>query len=280
MDDAGDGTPACASLRHGLGHRARVADVHGQIASLAAGVADGLQGAADLTDRDDGGHPAPQLGRLALSPRALVSTSSTRLSSASLSMPWQQAGSSSIGVRPSKRKRQRAARAQFDHTGSGHAARPARDHHHRMRIERQGRACRQRRRNCLQDHPGSLDRKTHFALDPARRSSAHKASATSSGERPTRPTSMARTCADGHSIAAVSRQGRGTCQPRALRAGQAEVAASILHGHEGSAFLGKTGCHRPGRAQGFAVHCHLVLDTPGGAQAARKMTASASAGTS
>jgi len=67
-----------------------------------------------------------------------------------------------------------------------------------------------------------------------------------------------------------SRQGRGTCQPRALRAGQAEVAASILHGHEGSAFLGKTGCHRPGRAQGFAVHCHLVLDTPGGAQAAQE----------
>ena len=67
-----------------------------------------------------------------------------------------------------------------------------------------------------------------------------------------------------------SRQGRWPGQPGALAARQAEVPAGVLHRHEGPAFFGKAGCHRPGRAQRFAVHCHHVFDAGGGTQATQK----------
>ena len=67
-----------------------------------------------------------------------------------------------------------------------------------------------------------------------------------------------------------SRQGRRPRQPGALAARQAEVPAGILHGNEGSTLFGKTGCHRTGRAQRFAIHRHNVFDAGGGAQATQE----------
>ena len=159
----------------------------------------------------------PSLAGLALSPRALASASSTRLSSASPSTPRQHAGSSSTGVRPSKRKRQRAARASsITHAAVTPRAPPettTTDCGSSGKAEPAGSGA---ATVCNTTRAPSTGSPTSRSTPPAS-NSAHKASATSSGERPTRPMSMARTCAEGHSMAAV----------RARAAGPASQARSL-----------------------------------------------------
>jgi len=164
VDDAGDGTPTRASLRHNLGHRTRVADVHGQIAGLAAGTADGLQGAADLAHRQDGGHAAAQLGRAGgLAPG--FDLGQKHALELGITLDPATAHGLVFHGRATEQEETAAGRArQLDHAGSGHTASPAGNHHHRLRIERQRRERGQGRRHRLQYQPRSLDGKAHFVL--------------------------------------------------------------------------------------------------------------------
>ena len=139
VDDAGDGTPTRAGLRHRIGHCARVADVHNKIARLAADAADGLQGAADLAPGQNGGHTAAQLGWAGGLTFALGFGQQHALE---LRITFDPVTARGLVFHRGAAEQEKAATGsarQFNHAGRGHAAGPARDHDHRLRIERQWR---------------------------------------------------------------------------------------------------------------------------------------------
>ena len=164
MDHASDGAPAGASLCHSRSHRARVADVNGHVASRAASTADGLQSSANLTHSQDGGHAAAQLGRAgALAPGLGVGEQDALEFGIRLD-PVTARRLVFHGRAPEQQESAAGRARQFDHTGRGHPARSAGNHHHGLRVERQGRSRGQRRRHGLQDHARPFARKTDFSL--------------------------------------------------------------------------------------------------------------------